>query len=88
MFPAYLKFELFNSLPARLILTPNINSSTSNITGIKMIKSLSNIVSNYSVYLFNQISIFSATSLNIFESKGDFRFANLTRSRKDAEPPA
>ena len=28
MFPAYLKLELFISVPERLILAPNINSST------------------------------------------------------------
>ena len=88
MFPTYLKLELFNSVPARLILTPNINSSTRIITGMNNIKSLSICMINYIVYFSNQLSIFSATSLNVFESKGDFRFANLTRSRKDKEPPA
>lgn len=88
MFPACLKLELFNSVPARLILTPNINSSTRIITGMNNIKSLSICMINYIVYFSNQLSIFSATSLNVFESKGDFRFANLTRSRNDKEPPA
>lgn len=41
MFPACLKLELFNSVPARLILTPNINSSSTRIiTGMNNIKLL------------------------------------------------
>ena len=40
MFPSCLKLELFISVPARLILAPNINSSTRIITGINNNKSL------------------------------------------------